>query len=55
MTTASAPVSRPSHIAAILVPFPENSASDPSGFQIATSAAAPSALKTSTTPSAPIP
>ena len=44
-----------SQAAAIRLPLPENSATEPSGFQITISACAPFAPTTSTTPSEPIP
>ena len=44
-----------SQAAAIRLPLPENSATDPSGFQITISAREPSAETTSTTPSEPTP
>ena len=54
-TTSCSPERSASQRAAIRVPLPESSAVEPSGFQITTSASAPSALTTSSTPSAPMP
>ena len=55
IVTAFAPDRCTSQRAAIRLPLPENSATDPSGFQIAISACAPSVDSTSTTPSEPTP
>ena len=54
-TTSSSPLRRASQRAAILVPFPESSAVEPSGFQMTISARVPSADSTSRIPSEPMP
>ena len=55
MRTRSAPPRRASQRAAIRVPLPDSSATEPSGFQITTSAVSPSAETTSRIPSEPTP
>src|SRR6185437_3038277 len=53
--TSSSPVRRASQRAAMRVPLPESSATEPSGFQITTSALSPSVETTSRIPSEPTP
>ena len=55
IVTCGVPARAASHAAAMRLPLPENSATEPSGFQITISARLPSAETTSTTPSEPMP
>ena len=55
IVTSSDPVSSASQRAAMRVPLPDISATEPSGFQITISAWAPERFTTSSTPSEPMP
>ncbi len=55
IVTSPDPVSSESQRAAMRTPLPDISATDPSGFQITTSARVPERATTSSTPSEPMP